>query len=274
MRLKFKNTVLFIWRMLHSFFKLNKLSLEETKGSLAQLTKLKLSMRSFHNLPFSQGLSVRGAKFGDVDPFCRALVGVNTVLDEKHFSNVILPKLIEERSMLVRDFLPSGSGFAFSNYPLYSMAFPWDSHTFDTFKHSYLGMVLDNRREHIQDPTQTLNTDFIYSEKYLASHINQFNNLLASIKNSGFDTRYSRPRVLILRAGTRWKWMMSGQGNHRAYLLWALNYTDLPCEIVKVVDRDDIDNWPNVKNGIYSSSHAREIFDLTFSGSAVLRGIV
>ena len=67
---------------------------------------------------------------------------------------------------------------------------------------------------------------------------------------------------------------MSGQGNHRAYLLSMMNTESLPCEIVKFVHIDEVDNWSNVTNGIYTVEYALEIFNFVFSGRNVCRGIV
>jgi hypothetical protein len=269
-----KYLVIKVFRTLHSLIKLDVLSTAERNGFLNHFTSFKLVRKSFHNLPFSEGLTVRGAHFGYVDPFCRALFHVEGEIDEENFSNVISHELFAQIDKKVKDFLPASSGFPFYDYPLYSIAFPWDSHTYDTFKDNYLEMVLENRREHLSDKKQVITKDYVYSNEFVASHLNQFNKLLRSIQSNGFNTHQDRPRVLILKEGNRWKWMMSGQGNHRAYLLSMLKYEKLPCEIVKVVDKKDVEKWSNVKNGIYTKDHALEIFDLIFSGRRICKGIV
>ena len=53
---------------------------------------------------------------------------------------------------------------------------------------------------------------------------------------------------------------MSGQGNHKAYILFLLNYNYLPCEIIQVVNICDINKWHNVQNGIYSKTDAEKFF--------------
>lgn len=269
-----KYLVIKVFRCLHSLIKLDVLSTGERNGFLNHFTSFKLVRKSLHNLSFSEGLTVRGALFGHVDPFCRALSYVEGEIDTENFSNVISPELFDERDKKVKDFLPASSGFAFYDYPLHSIAFPWDSHTYDTFKDNYLEMVLENRRGYLSDKDQVITKDYIYSNEYVVSHLNQFNKLLRSIQSNGFNTHQDRPRVLILKDGKRWKWMMSGQGNHRAYLLWMLKYEKLPCEIVKVVNKKDVEKWSNVKNGIYKKDHALEIFDLIFSGRRICKGIV
>ena len=67
---------------------------------------------------------------------------------------------------------------------------------------------------------------------------------------------------------------MAGNGNHRAYIMSAINQPTLPVSIVKVVDRKTIEEWPNVKNGEYAKTEAEEIFDMAFEGETLLRGCV
>mgnify|MGYP000329483854 FL=1 len=255
--------------------RLDVLSEAELKGFLNPFSSLKFVKKSLHELPFSQGLTVRGAHFGGIDPFCRALVNVDGKIDKNNFSKIIFTELIDQRDKKVKDFIPTQSGFEYHDYPIYSMAFPWDSHTYNTFKENYLEMVVENRREHIAD-SNILSTDFIYSDEYVSSHLDQFNMLLDSIKIDGYDPYHYKeyPKVLILKDDNHWKWMMSGQGNHRAFLLSMLGYENLSCEIIKVVNRSDVDKWSNVINGVYQKDHALKIFDLIFTGTRVCKGIV
>jgi hypothetical protein len=274
MKFGIKYLVFKVFRFCHSLVNLDELSAAERNGFYNHLTSIKLVRKSFHHLPFSEGLTARGARFGDVDPFCRGLAYVEGVIDKRTFLNVITRELFEEKGKKVKDFIPTPLGFSFDDYPLHSISLPWESNTYDSWKDNYFDMVLDNRREFISDKNRVITEDYIYSDEYVASHLVQFNSLLSSIQVNGFNISQERPRVVILKDDNRWRWMMSGQGNHRAYLLWMLRYKNLPCEIVKVVDKYDVDKWPNVKNGIYQKDHALEIFDLIFSGRQVCKGII
>jgi len=271
-----KNFLVNLFRRIHSVLRLDVLSKEELIGQLGPITKLKLAKRSLHQLPFSNGLTVRGCAFNHRDPFCRALSRDQSraAINSEKFSAVILDVLRDERDKTIRDFLPEASGFIYSQYPIYSLAFPWDLHTFDTFSKEYIAMVLENRQEYTNIEKELLTEEFIYSQGYIDSHVVQFNSLLSSIERNGFDSNGERPKVIILKTSNHWKWLMSGQGNHRAYLLWMLNYEGLPCEIVRVVDREHVKDWANVKNGIYAKEHALQVFDLVFSGDQVNKGIV
>lgn len=268
-----KNLIILVIRYIHSFLNLDKLSSNEKKGYVDSLSFFKFIKKSYHNLPFSNGLTNRGIHFRSNDPFCRALRLENNKIQKKLFLDIILNTLNSQKEKIVSDFIPVSADFKYSNYPIYCMAFPWDSHTFESFKSNYLEMVALNRNEHSSD-VEFLTVNLIYSENFALSHEKQFNSLLASIKNYGFNAKLNRPRVIILKNTNRWKWMMSGQGNHRAYICSMLSYKNLPCEIINVVDRAKVKSWPNVVNGTYTKEHALEIFDLVFSGEHICKGIV
>ena len=65
---------------------------------------------------------------------------------------------------------------------------------------------------------------------------------------------------------------MAGNGNHRAYVMFALNNPLLPVTVSKVVDRSKSGKWPNVVNGEYTQKEAEHIFDIIFKGDVCVRG--
>lgn len=263
-----------ILRLFHSFLHLDVLSQKEKDGKIDTMSSLKFIKKSFHNLPFKLGLTIRGVHFNGIDPFCRALRYRDNEINKQYFLSTLNNELFNQKDMTVNDFLPSNKNFEFNNFPIYTFAYPWDSHTFEDFNNNYLDLVIENRKEHSHHESLGLKKEQIYSNEFSLSHFFQFKKLLKSIKKNGFIYNDDRPRVLILKSGKKWKWIMSGQGNHRAYLLSMLNYENFPCEVIKIVDRDFFKTWPNVRNGVYSEEYALKIFDLVFSGTRILKGIV
>ena len=67
---------------------------------------------------------------------------------------------------------------------------------------------------------------------------------------------------------------MGESGNHRSYILSCLNHEFLTARINLVINKKDIRNWYNVKNGTYSVEDAEIIFDSYFDGINILRGII
>jgi hypothetical protein len=54
-------------------------------------------------------------------------------------------------------------------------------------------------------------------------------------------------------------------GQHRVIALSSLGFEKIPCRVSKFVSRSEVDAWPNVRNGLYSTDIALLIFDHMFS---------
>ena len=96
--------------------------------------------------------------------------------------------------------------------------------------------------------------------------------LYASIKRFGTKEKIELPKIKILVKDNEWRWVMGGNGNHRAYIMSALKYPALPVSIIQVVDRSKSSQWNNVQNGNYTKREAEEIFDIVFRGDTRIRG--
>ena len=67
---------------------------------------------------------------------------------------------------------------------------------------------------------------------------------------------------------------MGDGGNHRSYILSCLNHDYFTARINSIIDKSQVSDWHNVRNGTYSKSDAEDIFDSYFDGTNVLRGMV
>ena len=67
---------------------------------------------------------------------------------------------------------------------------------------------------------------------------------------------------------------MSGEGNHRAYISNLYGCKFFECIIEMIVNKKNVENFYNVKNGLYSKSEATLVFDSFFSGKKCMRGII
>ena len=68
---------------------------------------------------------------------------------------------------------------------------------------------------------------------------------------------------LLINENMEYRWQ-SIQGQHRASVLSALGYDSTIVRIMKVIKRDDVLKWKNVKNGFYTKEEALKIFDSVF----------
>ena len=72
---------------------------------------------------------------------------------------------------------------------------------------------------------------------------------------------------MLLRSDDTWKWYVENGGQHRAPVLSALGYKDIPIRVWKIINEDDASIWPNVVSGLYTESEALKIFDNVCKGN-------
>lgn len=255
---------------------INLLSQDEFDGRLNTTSFLKFFKGSALTVPFSLGRSIRGVRFDtpELDPFsfCLAKQNMNK-FDENSFAEDFRHIAEEESNFLVKDFIKNLSNQDISNFPSWTIAFPWEENGFLDLKTKYPKLLVENREPYVQSKISKKGIFMSVNESAL-SHGVQFRDLIAKILVEGFNPEYSRPRVYLLKNQKSWRWVMAGDGNHRAHVMSALNSLVLPVTISKVVDRSKSNKWPNVLNGEYTQREAEDIFDLVFKGDARIRGCV
>ena len=253
---------------------INALSEDEFKGQLNSLSFLKFFKGSLLSVPFSLGRSIRGVKFDNtvLDPFslCLAKQNINK-FDANTFADDLHDIIKVENNFLVKNFIKGLTRQDIANYPSWTIAFPWEENSFYDLKTNYQKLLMKNREPYSQSRTSK-NSFSMYSKEIALSHGIQYRNLIQKITVEGFDSKYPRPRIYLLKDQNNWRWVMGGNGNHRAYIMSALRYSTLPVSVIKVVDRSKSSQWNNVLNGNYTKREAEEIFDTVFRGDSCLRG--
>ena len=108
------------------------------------------------------------------------------------------------------------------------------------------------------------------SEKVLNLEVNRIMNLKNSIEKKGFKPSKRHGHIgaiVLLRSDDTWKWYVENGGQHRAPVLSALGYKDIPIRVWKIINEDDASIWPNVVSGLYTESEALKIFDNVCKGN-------
>ena len=211
---------------------------------------------------------MRGISFENrgLDPFSSALVTSKDNFYDVYFSEKLSQALLSEQNKVIGDF-NSFINQRHHDKPLWSNVLPWDDYSVENMLANYHDAVCENRNSHLDHEGLSKTViDSLYTESFIQSHVNQFQKLHHSIKTYGFHTTNDLPKVNILVDGDRLRWMMTGQGNHRFYLLQLLGFTSFPCEINKVIYSNNMAIFPNVLNNDYSEKAAKKIFDIFFSG--------
>lgn len=259
---------------IQSGLNINVLSKDECLGQFNGRSFFKLFRGSEVMVPFSIGRTIRGVRFTKqaLDPFSSCLEKQNM---HKFNANIFAKDFYDicdiETSFLVQNFIKTLTNPEITNLPSWAIAFPWEKIGFFDLKEKYLQMLIENRKEFIKYPIFNENFE-LDTKHYAMSQGIQFKNLISKIIKEGFDISYPRPGVFILKNKNKWRWIMGGNGNHRAYIMSALKYPALPVSIIQVVDRSKSSQWNNVQNGNYTKREAEEIFDIVFRGDTRIRG--
>ena len=92
--------------------------------------------------------------------------------------------------------------------------------------------------------------------------------LYNSIKTKGYieskNTNYDPVGAIVaINSDSNWCWAVSA-GIHRCCVLSVLNIPSINVLIKKVIYREDVDFWPNVRNGLYTKEAALKVFDHIF----------
>ena len=89
--------------------------------------------------------------------------------------------------------------------------------------------------------------------------------LADSIIKNGYQINKSTTHGELMVRGDDWC-IGRGGGNHRRAVLAALGYSQMPMRVKWTINRDDVNNWPNVINGLFNVNQALNIFDRIFEG--------
>tara|TARA_B100000787_G_C16160203_1_gene281003 strand:+ start:17 stop:841 length:825 start_codon:yes stop_codon:yes gene_type:complete len=269
-----KKIVVTVFRYFHSIFKLDELNNFERLGGLSSSSKLKFIRKANLILPFERGLTMRGVSFNNyiLDPFGSCLENQNNNFDKKKFKNDLYEFYKAEKGKTIRNYNNIFSGEFYENYPIWSFSFPWENLSINEKLDIYPGLVIENRSEFLNN-TLT-DSDNLYDSVFSESHAIQFEKLINNLKDNGFNQNLARPKVIILIKNKKWKWIMSGQGNHRAYCMKFLGYENLPVQIEAVININELGKLNRKGKMSYSYKNAQDLFNLVYSGDNVSRGIV
>jgi hypothetical protein len=155
--------------------------------------------------------------------------------------------------------------------PPWAVTMPWDVRTPDEWRTAREGFVLsENSAAGI---SMTISEGWHFwgpvSDEKLGIEARRLEQLADSfiargvVRHDGLD---GDVRAVVLRTvDGSWRWQVTG-GEHRAAVLSALGYKQIPARILQVVNREDIGVWPGVTSGVFTRDAALKVFDLVFAG--------
>jgi hypothetical protein len=106
------------------------------------------------------------------------------------------------------------------------------------------------------------------SARKAAIEAHRVGRLLASLQEHGLrrhDGRDGDIDAVLLRGGGVQRWWINS-GHHRAAVLSALGYETAPVRIRRVVDLNDVAQWPHVASGLFRRADAIRIVERVLAG--------
>ena len=271
---KFKYNI----NQLKFLFSLHILNSFEANGRLGNFTKFKFLPKTYLQAPFSLGRTIRGLSFDKhlySDPFAIFLKKIIENENDNNLINYLLSCYDREHNLNASDLIRLPNKIL-SKYPGWALVLPWDQSAIDIKFKNYPIQFIKNRLKFYKEIENTNEKNYqklFYSIENAKSQLIQTKELYKSIKKNGLRKSKEMPKIHILINGNEWRWLMSGQGNHRAYILNELKYQYLECEVDSIISKNDLTNLNNVKNNIFSEYEAEKIFDHFFKGDKCFRGM-
>lgn len=111
------------------------------------------------------------------------------------------------------------------------------------------------------------------SEKILELEVNRLYSLMVSIEKNGVlrDDKDGGDigAIVLMKEDNDFRWIVEWGGQHRAAAISAMGYESVPIRVWQVVERKDVNLWPNVQSGLYSEEMALKIFDKIYDGVSI-----
>lgn len=155
--------------------------------------------------------------------------------------------------------------------PPWSAILPWRARSVQGFKYIIeQGTLKDNRKENLEGGIEN---GWAYcgpvSDSKLLIETERINNLIHSVKNKGYQRSLNKDGDIIATAiisnNNQWRWIVTN-GYHRACVLAALGYKEIPIRVNIVVRENEVNYWPQVLDGFYTRDEALFIFKNIFNG--------
>ena len=262
---------------LTSFDRLNS---KEELGFIGQLAWLKMLHKTSLNVPFSIGRSIRGIAFSDaekLDTFGKMISNVKNGCPSDQNIDYLLSLYNEEERLSAADVVSLKQNKLLAGFPSWALVLPWENNTLEQQYNRYIDIFKEDRRRNgviFKNELNFSNMKDMYSRDIAKSQILQTQNLFNGIKERGLIRTNKYPRIIIFIYKNNWRWCMSREGNHRAYICSQLGYKYFKCVIDSVIKRDDASSWFNVRNGTFNVNEAIMLFDKIIEGRTCIRGVI
>ena len=209
-------------------------------------------------------------------PFVRAVAtALKNTTDEKSAIQSVLASyynLVQPINAIELFGLESKEVPQLANEPSWAAILPWDEESISQWRKNHqTSVIMENC---MAGRMLTISDGWAFcgpvTENKLRIETSRLYSLMVSIQRNGLKrhngTGGDIVAFVLVRQDGQWRWL-ARTGQHRAAVLSALGFKNIPLRVVKIVNRDDVEIWPNVVSGVFSRSVALKLFDQIFEGA-------
>lgn len=184
--------------------------------------------------------------------------------DEKSAQNMlkVYSELVRHNS--ANDFLgfTEEKVFPHDSHP-YEYTYPWSTTSPKQMKEFHVENIRDENKRYGFNSYEFLEAKIVSKKKIHIETIRLLN-LIKSVHEKGYHPQYHDAlNCYVLLDKEKWKWYVES-GQHRASVLAALEYKEIPVHVRQIIRREDVCIWPAVQSGLYSQETALKLFDNLF----------
>lgn len=153
--------------------------------------------------------------------------------------------------------------------PPWSAVLPWRARSIDSFREIIEnGTRSDNEKEGLLGGIEK---GWAYcgpvAPEKLEIEAKRINELIYSFRKNGYQRSFEKDGDIVATAlidkKNNWRWLVTS-GYHRACVLAAMGWEEIPVRINLVIREDEMKFWPHVAGNLYTKEMAKSIFENIF----------
>ncbi len=168
----------------------------------------------------------------------------------------------------------SGSNARLRHEPVWASVPPWRARSVESYRDAIAaGTLGDNRKNGFDSPIQVSGWAGCgpVSRSKCHAEARRLSELVLSLEKNGYKRHEGRDgditATALVAENLEWRWVVTN-GVHRASVVAALGFPEIPVRINLVVRRSESAFWPHVCGKLYTENEALQIFDNMFAGRA------
>jgi len=222
-----------------------------------------------------RGLEIFSLSNNSYHPFVMA---IKSALSSDNYKKTLKNKLSIYYDMVQPQSASAWLGFndgevdALDNEPPWLSLLPWENSSIKQKRNGRKDCAIYDNKEHGADLAigEGWRNFGPVSEEVLDLEVNRLHSLMLSIEKNGVLRDDSEGgdigAIVLMKEDDDFCWMVEWGGQHRAAAISAMGYESVSIRVWQVIERKDVNLWPNVQSGLYSKDAALKIFDKIFSG--------